>query len=54
MNYKQIVDDNVKKSTEFSYLSKMAEYLSSEEIPALITTVFLQEILLSETLNIKL
>ena len=30
----------------------MAEYLLSEETPALITTVFLQEILLSETLKI--
>ena len=47
---KQTADNNVNK-TGICYLSNIAENLLSKEIPALITTVFLQEILPSETLN---
>ena len=43
--------DNIVNKTGIFYLSKMAENLLSKEIPALITTVFLQDILPSETLN---
>ena len=48
---KQTADNTNVNKTGISYLSRMAEKLLSEEMPALITTVFLQEILPSETLN---